>query len=35
MLGWCAAPEKAMLFDVKGLYQPAAMRLAGFRYWRL
>jgi UDP-N-acetyl-D-galactosamine dehydrogenase len=35
MLGWCADPEKAMLFDVKGLYQPAAMRLAGFRYWRL
>jgi UDP-N-acetyl-D-galactosamine dehydrogenase len=35
MLGWCADPANALLFDVKSLYQPEAMRLAGFTYWRL
>ena len=30
-----AAPDKAVLLDVKALFDPAAMRAAGIDYWRL
>ena len=32
---WFAEPDKALLVDVKAFWDPAAVRLAGFRYWRL
>ncbi|MDR2572968.1 MAG: nucleotide sugar dehydrogenase [Desulfovibrio sp.] len=32
---WFARPGKAILLDVKAFFDPAAMRAAGFDYWRL
>ena len=32
---WFADPEKALLIDIKAFWDPAAVRTAGMRYWRL
>ena len=30
-----STPEQALLMDVKGFFDPAALRQAGIAYWRL
>ena len=31
----CAAPDEAVLIDIKAFWDPAEVRAAGINYWRL